>query len=209
MDLQAFFKMSYGLYVVSSSDGENRSGCVVNTLTQITAEPPKLMVAVNKDNFTTDIIRKAGYFTGTAFGVGTDMLQIGHFGFKSGRDFDKFADISFAVDENGMPYPTEHMVARFSCKVEQELDVGTHILFVGEVTGAEKMVDEEPMTYAYYHQVKKGKTPKNASSYQPEAPKTKGWRCTVCGYEYQGEELPADFVCPICGVGADMFEKIK
>ena len=209
MDLQAFFKMSYGLYVVSSSDREHRSGCVVNTLTQVTAEPPKLMVAVNKDNFTTGIIRKAGYFAGTAFGVGADMLQIGHFGFKSGRDFDKFADIPFAVDENGMPYPTAHMVARFSCKVVQELDVGTHILFVGEVTGAEKMAGEEPMTYAYYHQVKKGKTPKNASSYQPEAPKVKGWRCTVCGYEYQGAELPEGFTCPICGVDAGRFEKIE
>lgn len=209
MDLQAFFKMSYGLYVVSSSDGKNRSGCIVNTLTQVTAEPPKLMVAVNKNNFTTDIIRKSGYFTGIALGEGTDMLQIGRFGFKSGRDFDKFEGIAYAEDENGIPYPTEHAVARYSCKVVQELDIGTHILFIGEVTEAEKLLEEAPMTYAYYHQVKKGKTPKNASSYQPETPKAKGWRCTVCGYEYPESELPEGFTCPICGVSADKFEKIQ
>lgn len=213
MDLQALFTMSYGLYVVSSADGERRSGCIVNTLTQVTAEPPRLVVAVNKDNVTTEIIRKAGRFTGVALGVGAGMELIGRFGFRSGRDLDKFDGIPYGEDESGIPYPTEHAVARFSCRVIGETDLGTHVLFVGELTEAERLLDEEPMTYAYYHQVKKGLTPKNASSYNPtekaavkEAPKKESWRCTICGYVHEGP-LPEDFTCPVCGVGAELFEK--
>ena len=215
MDMQAFFKMSYGLYVVSSSDGARRSGCVVNTLTQVTAEPAQLMVAINKDNLTAEIIRGGGRFTGTVLSEDAGMELIGRFGFHSGREMDKFAEIPFAEDAAGIPYPTGHAAARFSCRVVKELDVGTHILFIGEVEEAERLLDEEPMTYAYYHRVKKGLTPKNASSYNPtekaavrEAPKKESWRCTICGYVHEGE-LPEDFTCPVCGVGAELFEKVE
>ena len=105
-----------------------------------------------------------------------------------------------------MPYVAEQTVARFSCKVIDEVDLGTHILFVGEVLSAERLSDEEPMTYAYYHKVKKGVTPPKASSYQPKA--VKGWRCKVCGYVLESDTIPDDFVCPICGQGREQFEQI-
>lgn len=167
MDLQSFFKMNYGLYIVSSQADGQRSGCVVNTLAQVTAEPPKLTVSVSKNNLTTEIIRKAGFFTGVVLDQDADMIYIGRFGFRTGRDLDKFDGIEYREDEQGMPYPTGHAVARYSCKVLQEIDLGTHIMFVGEVLEAETLSDKEPLTYAYYHAVKKGKTPKNAPSYKP------------------------------------------
>lgn len=167
MDLQSFFKMSYGLYIVSAQAEGRRSGCVVNTLSQVTAEPPKLSVSFSKNNVTTDLIRKAGYFSGVAMDQDADMIYIGRFGFRSGRDMDKFEGIDYAEDQQGMPYPTKHAVSRYSCKVVEEIDLGTHVMFIGEVLEAETLSDKEPMTYAYYHAVKKGKTPKNAPSYKP------------------------------------------
>lgn len=207
MDLQSFFKMNYGLYIVTSQADGQRAGCVVNTLSQVTAEPPKLTVAVSKQNVTTDVIRKAERFVGAVLGKEADMPLIGRFGFRSSRDLDKFDGISYAEDEAGIPYPTDHIVARYSCRVVDEVDLGTHVLFVAEVEEAVTLSEEEPMTYAYYHAVKKGKTPKNAPSYKPEEKKG-GWRCTVCGYQKEGS-LPAGFKCPLCGAGVDKFERVQ
>lgn len=205
IDLKAFFHMSYGLYLISSRDGDTVAGCTVNTLAQVTAEPVRMTVAVNKDNYTAEVIRRSGLFTGVALAQSATMELIGAFGFHSSRDYDKFGPFRTAEDENGVPYVAEQTVARFSCKVIDQVDLGTHILFVGEVLSAERLGDGEPMTYAYYHKVKNGVTPPKASTYQPEAGAKKGFRCTVCGYILEADTLPADFICPICKQGADKF----
>lgn len=215
MDLTAFYKLTYGLYIVSSSAEGLDAGCIVNTVTQVTAEPPKVSVAVNKDNTTAKVIQKAGAFAVTALTQSADSKLIGTFGFRSSQEEDKFQNFHTERDQAGMPYVTDWAAARFSCKVIQTVDLGTHWLFIGEATEAEKLLPEEPMTYTYYHTVLKGGTPKTAPSYKgdaeefPEEAPAAGerWRCTICGYIYEGP-LPADFVCPLCGVGAENFERI-
>lgn len=212
MDIQAFFKLSYGLYVVSARSGEKKYGCIVNTLQQVTAEPPMLSVAVNKNSVTAKAILDSGRFCGTVLTETADLHLIGTFGFKNSEAVDKFAAFSTKEDENNIPYLTEHAAARYSCEVAGTLDLGTHILIIGKVTEAEILSDEPVMTYDYYHRVVKGGTPPAAPSYKgniSHKPAQKAqWRCKICGYIYEGDPLPADFVCPICGQGADKFEKV-
>ncbi len=208
--------MSYGLYLISSVADGKASGCVVNTLAQVTSKPAKVSIAINKDNFTTQTILKSGRFVGVSLAQSADMDLIGEFGFKSSADRDKFAAFPCEKDENGIPYVTAHTTARFSAKVVDQLDLGSHILFVGEVTEAEILSDEEVLTYAYYQKVKKGGTPKNAPSYkeetapaqQPAGGKIKGYQCMICGYILESDTLPPDFTCPVCGMGADKFKPI-
>lgn len=225
IDKKAFRALSYGVYVVSAAADGKQAGCIVNTFAQVTSSPAQVSVAINKENFTTGVIREAGCFTTVALDESAPMELIGTFGFHTSADTDKFAQWEHAEDEAGMPYPTVHGAARFSAKVIGELDLGTHVLFVGEVTEAETMGTVPPMTYAYYHQVKGGKTPPKASSYEgpdtasdveakPEAaeggaPKRVGWRCMLCGYIEWVDELPDDFKCPICGAGKEMFERVE
>ena len=212
MDIQALFKLSYGLYVVSARSGEKKYGCIVNTLQQVTAEPPMLSVAVNKNSVTAKAILDSGRFCGTVLTETADLHLIGTFGFKNSEAVDKFAAFSTKEDENNIPYLTEHAAARYSCEVAGTLDLGTHILIIGKVTEAEILSDEPVMTYDYYHRVVKGGTPPTAPSYKgniSHKPAQKAqWRCKICGYIYEGDPLPADFVCPICGQGADKFEKV-
>ncbi len=165
MDIKAFFKMTYGLYVVSTRFEEKDCGCIVNTLEQVTAEPIKMAVAISKNNLTEQLIEKSGLFTAVALTQDADIKLIGNFGFKSGRDVDKFAAYSYARDENGIAYLTESTAARFSMKLIDRLDLDTHVMLIGEVLAAEVLSEGEPLTYAYYQQVKKGTTPKNAPSY--------------------------------------------
>ena len=169
MNEKALYKITYGLYVVSAQADGRRSGCVVNTLQQVTSEPIRLSVAVNKDNFTCQLIQKAGRFAAVALDQRADLMAIGRFGFRTGKDFDKFEEIPFAQDAAGMPYPVEASCAHYSCKVEQTLDLGTHILFVGLAEESEILSEEEALTYSYYRNVIKGNTPKNAPSYQKGA----------------------------------------
>ncbi len=166
MNEKALYQVTYGLYIVSAeADGES-SGCVVNTLTQVTAEPVKMCVTVSKENFTCKLIQQAGCFAAVALDQRADLPYIGRFGFRSGRDMDKFQDIPAARDEAGMPYPLTAVCARYSCKVIDTVDLDTHIMFIGEVREAEIISEEEPLTYSYYRNVIKGGTPKNAPSYQ-------------------------------------------
>lgn len=165
MDQTALFKLTYGLYVVSSRDGTQRGGCVVNTLLQVTSQPVQLSVTVNKDNYTCGLIERSGRFTAVALDKSSTLASIGPFGFRSGRDVDKFEGIGVGFDNSYIPYPSEHICARFSCKVVGKIDLGTHILFVGEADEAENVGDGEPLTYGYYREVIKGKTPKNAPSF--------------------------------------------
>jgi flavin reductase (DIM6/NTAB) family NADH-FMN oxidoreductase RutF len=166
MDTKAFYKVTYGLYIVSSCLEGKDCGCVVNTLQQVTSEPAKMSVAINKNNFTESLIEKSGVFAAVALTQEADIKLIGNFGFKSGRDVDKFAAYPFARDLNGVAYVTQSVAARFSLKLTDKLDLGTHMMLIGDVVDAEALSDAEPMSYAYYHLVKKGTTPKNAPSYQ-------------------------------------------
>lgn len=212
MDSTAFFKLTYGLYVVSTTLNGKDAGCIVNTLYQVTAEPAKLSVTINKDNATEQMIEKSGRFAAVALTTSADMDLIGRFGFHSSRDTDKFEGYSVHRDANDMPTITEHVAARYSCRVVNQLDLGSHVLFVGEVCEAENISELEVMTYSYYHQVKKGLTPKGAPSYQSEQAQEKssetGFRCIVCGYHLESDTIPDDFVCPICGMGKDQFKKL-
>ena len=235
IDQTAFFSLSYGLYVISSKDADRAAGCVANTFQQVTSSPMQVSVALNKGNATTGVIRSAGRFSATCLAQDAPMELIGTFGFHCSDDLDKFAACEHAFDAAGLPYVAEHACAHYSARVVQEVDLGTHVLFVGEVEEAERLCAEAPMTYAYYHQVKGGKTPPKASSYLPgedapapasaaaEIPAEKeagpekaepasapqyAWRCTVCGHLVHEDELPDDFVCPVCGVGKEMFERV-
>ena len=206
MDMTALYKLSCGLYVITTVDGGRGVGCVVNTVTQVTAEPVQVMVAINKENFTAGAVQRAGRFAVSVLTESAPMELIGRFGFRSSKDEDKFEGLR-AVEFKALPCPAEHVNAVLVCKVKETVDAGTHLLFIAEVEDAETLSKEPSMTYAYYHAVKKGKTPKNAPSYKPEEKKG-GWRCTVCGYQKEGS-LPAGFKCPLCGAGVDKFERVQ
>ena len=223
IDKQAFHSLSYGMYVIGTRFDDKDYGCVANTFAQVTSSPLQVSVALNKENATSAAVRRAGRFTASCLSEQADMQLIGTFGFHTSTELDKFAQHASARDEAGMPYVAEQCCAWFSAKVVSELDLGTHVLFVGEVQECAKIADAgSPMTYAFYHQVKGGKTPPKASSYlgdeQPaaapaesngtEQPKI-AWRCTICGHMEYVDELPDDFVCPVCGVGKEFFERVE
>ncbi len=165
VDETALFSLTYGLYLIGSKDGDKNVGCVVNTLQQVTNDPLQVSVTLNKENATTAAIQKSGRFTAAVLAETAPMLQIGTFGFYSSKDRDKFENYKTLFDAAEHPYVAEQVVARLSARVVNQLDVGTHIIFVGEVEEAERLLSEKPMTYAYYHEVKGGKTPPKASSY--------------------------------------------
>lgn len=165
MDASALFTFSSGLYIVSANDGERTGACLVNTGLQVTSQPLQVAVTVNKQNYTTDVIKTAGHFSLAVVDETADMLFIGRFGFRTSANFDKFAGISSDTAMTGDAYPTEHVCAYVACEVVQTLDVGTHIVFVGRVIDAARLSDAPAMTYAYYHGTLKGKTPPKASSY--------------------------------------------
>ena len=222
-DKKAFHSLSYGMYVIGTRFDDKDYGCVANTFAQVTSSPLQVSVALNKENATTAAVRQSGRFTASCLSEQADMQLIGTFGFHTSTELDKFAQHASARDESGLPYVAEQCCAWFSAKVVSELDLGTHVLFVGEVEECAKVADAAaPMTYASYHQVKGGKTPPKASSYlgeeQPaiapaessaaEQPKV-AWRCTICGHMEYVDELPDDFVCPVCGVGKEFFERVE
>ena len=217
IDTTAFRNLSYGLYIISSQKAGRSVGCVVNTFTQVTSKPAQVSVAVNKENFTSQGIRETGAYEVAVLDESASMELIGQFGFHSSSDTDKFSDFETAVSEQGLTYVTQSSCAHFSVKVTQEFDLGSHTLFLGEVVAAELLAGEMPMTYAYYHQVKGGTTPPKASSYNAtdndvSAGKKKSrvaWRCKICGHIEYVEDLPEDFICPVCGVGRELFEKIE
>lgn len=210
MDKKALYQISSGLYLVSSKDNDHRAGCIINTLMQVTSSPVQVTITVNKENDTTNTILKSRAFSVTMLTKNVDMNIIASFGFQSSKDVDKFGTREVFTDELGNPYIKEGMNARLACKVVKEVELGSYILFVGEVVEGEVLSNEESMTYAYYQKEKKGTSPKNAPTYQePEKSKKTRWRCKICGYIYEGEELPADFRCPICGRPASDFEKIE
>ena len=168
INTKAFRSLSYGVYIISASNGNKKAGCVVNTFQQLTSAPARVSVTINKENATTGVVLESGRFEANVLAESAPMELIGLFGFQSSNDVDKFAETTHALDAAGVPYLNEHVVAHFGARVIETVDVGSHYLVVGEVEEAEVLSSEAPMTYAYYHQVKGGKTPPKASSYEPE-----------------------------------------
>jgi len=168
MDLKALYKLGYGLYVVCSRKGDRFNGQIANTVFQVCSEPPIIAVAINKNNLTHEFITQSKVFTASILSQDTPLSFIGRFGFKSGRDIDKLEGINYKIGETQAPVVTDHTLAYLEAKVLQRVDVKTHTIFIGELVGAEILKEGESMTYAYYHQVKRGTTPKTAPVYIEE-----------------------------------------
>lgn len=204
LDPTALFTLSYGLYVLTAREGDRDLGCIVNTVTQLTENPTRIAVSVNKQNFTNEVIQRTGVFNVSVLTEAAPMDLFRHFGFQSGRDVDKFAGRTDPVSENGLRYISGPANALISGKVEQAIDCGTHMLYIALVTEARKLSDAPSMTYAYYFaNVKPKPQPKPAQ----EKPR-RGFVCRICGYFYEGDELPPDFICPLCKHGAADFEPV-
>ena len=202
MDKKAMYNLSYGLFVLTARRGDKDNGCIINTAGQVTSAPNQISITVNKENFTHDMIRDTGKFNISILSETADFSLFRHFGFQSGGTADKFADYSACErSANGLYYITEGTNAFISAAVEQTVDLGTHTMFIAAVEDMEVLSREPSATYAYYQSSIKPKPEKKAE-------KTV-WRCTVCGYVYEGEELPADFICPLCKHPASDFEKVS
>lgn len=199
------FNIQYGLFVITTCDGGRDNGCISNTVEQVTAQPNRVSMSLSKENLTTELIQRSGRFTVSILSEAADFDLFKHFGFQSGRTVDKFADFTDCRRvSNGTLAITRGTNTYLSVDVEQTVDLGTHILFIGLITEMETLSDVPSATYNYYQEHIKPKP-------QPVGQTADGktvWRCVICGYEYEGEELPADFICPLCKHPASDFEKI-
>ena len=211
MDKKALFKIGYGLYVLTSGVNEDEvkngsfkvqdNGCIINTVMQVTSDPCQVAIAVNKLNYTNEMIQKTKKFNISVLSENTKFEIFKHFGFQSGKDVDKFANFSDVKrSPNGLLYITRDTNAYMSAYVKQEIDLGSHTMFIAQLVAAETLSDVPTATYDYYQ--------KNIKPKPEEKTEKKGWRCKICGYVYEGEELPSDFICPWCEHGVEDFEKI-
>ena len=196
---ETLFKLSYGLFVLSAREGEKDNGCIINTVMQITDTPLQIAVGINKDNYTYEMIEKTGIFNVSVLTEEVPFSVFEAFGFKSGRTEDKFSGFEAKErSENGIFYLTKYTNAFISAKVVKTLDCGTHMLLIAEVTDAKTLSDAPSVTYDYYFSNIKPK---------PEA-KKKGYVCKICGYVYEGDTLPEDYICPLCKHPASDFEPL-
>lgn len=234
MNIQAFFKITYGLYIIASKNGSRLNGYIANTAFQVTAEPPQIAISCSKDNHTCHMIEASGVFSISILSQNAKPDIIGLFGYNSGKEINKFNTIAYTFGTTGAPIVTEDCLAWFDCRVNQSMDLGSHMLFIATIED-NALLEESgiPLTYAYYHEVKKGKAPKNAPTYIDEKrlqsntivaePRFKKYKCLACGYVYDPaigdpeanippgtpfEELPDEWVCPTCGSGKALFEPI-
>lgn len=198
MDIQALNKLSYGLFVLTARQGGKDNGCIINTAGQITVTPNRIQISVSKQNLTHDMVLASGEFNVSVLSQDAVFWVFQHYGFQSGRDVDKFENIPETRTANGIRYIAGCTNAVISGKVISTVDCGTHTLFIADVTDALTLSDEPSMTYQYYFDHVKPK---------PQPTKKTSWVCTVCNYVYEGEELPADYVCPLCKHGPEAFEK--
>ena len=200
MDNKVLFNISYGLYVLTANEGEKDNGCIINTVMQVTSDPLQIAIAVNKKNYTNEMIQKTKKFNVSILSESAKFALFEHFGFHSGRDTDKFADFfDTKRSPNGVLYITQNTNSYMSAYVKQEIDLGSHTLFIAQLVAAEILSNEPTVTYTYYQ---------NNIKPKPQNTNKKGWRCKICGYIYEGETLPPDFICPWCKHGAVDFEKI-
>jgi len=237
MDSKALFKLTNGMYVIGSRKGDKLNGQIADVVFQVTSEPITIAASIAKQNLTHEYISASKVFSVSILSEEATMQYIGHFGFRSGREIDKFKDVKYRIGKTGAPIALEYAIAVMEAKVIDQAEVGDHTVFIAEVVDAEITSDKEPMTYAYYHKVKKGLTPKAAPTYYAasevkEAPVTskkegtamQKYRCTVCGYIYdpqkgdpdsgvapdtQFEKLPDTWVCPVCGADKSAFEPVN
>lgn len=212
IDNNVFRDVSYGMYLVSTKN-ETPSGCIINTLVQITSTNPLIAISLNKNNATHNEIVKSKRFAVSVLSEETNQEVIKTFGYFSSKDINKFDKVKYEEKDN-LPVVLEDISSYLICKVENIIDCETHDIFIGRVELTEKVSNKIPMTYKYYHENRKGTSPKNAPTFIEEKKKD-AYRCTVCGYIYDNEkeeipfeELPDDWVCPRCGVGKELFEKL-
>jgi len=199
IDKNTLFKISYGLYVVTTREGEKDAGCIINTAQQVTDTPLRISITVNKQNYTHDMILCSRRFNLSVLDESATFDVFKHFGFQSGRNADKFAE-GYPRTGNGVPYVQTGVNAVISAKVTQTVDCGTHTLFIAEVTGTMELSQLPSCTYTYYFDHIKPQT--------QASPQKKGWVCKICGYVYEGEVLPEDYICPLCKHGAADFEPL-
>lgn len=203
MDKKALYSLSYGVFMLGARAGEKMNGCITNTCIQVANSPTRVAVSVLNTNYTCGLIKEGGFFTLSVLDKTVTFETIKHWGFQSGRNVDKFQDLTPSVDENGVPYLGWQACALISCKVVSSQDLGSHTLFIAEVTDARVLSENPPLTYADYQSHVKPKPEKKT-----EDKKIIGWRCKICGYVYEGSTLPADYICPLCGHDAEDFEPI-
>jgi flavin reductase (DIM6/NTAB) family NADH-FMN oxidoreductase RutF/rubredoxin len=237
MNIESFFKVSYGLYIISSGKQGKKSGYIANTAFQVTSKPARFAISCSKDNFTNNIIRQSKAFAISVLSQDVDQSVINLFGYTSTKQKDKFASSKFITGKTGIPIVTQGCIAWFECELEQEITLDTHTIFIGTVVENELLAaSAEPLTYAFYRDVKKGIAPKNAPTYinkellgerkielseSEKQGKMKKYRCLVCGHIYDPEEgdpdtgipagtafedLPDDWYCPVCNAGKEDFE---
>ncbi len=199
-DPTALFKIGYGLYVITTKNGEKEDGCIVNTVVQLTDTPLRVAVTVNKSNYTHELISETGKMNVNCLSTDAPFGIFEWFGFVSGRDKDKMDGMSVSRSENGIAYLNFFVNAFISLEVESTVEFETHTMFICKVTESQVLNNKESMTYAYYHANVKPK---------PQPKEKKGYVCKICGYVYEGEELPDDFICPLCKHPASDFEKLQ
>ncbi len=208
MDTKAMYKLSYGLFVCTAVQGDKINGCIINTAIQVASDPNRISIAVNKANLTHDMVKATGQCNVSVISTDAKMDLFKHFGFQTGKTVDKFADYTdYKMADNDIPYITVGTNAYFSLKVEHEVDLGSHTLFICEPTEMVVLSDTPSCTYAYYQDNIKPKPQPVDTSAAPKGETV--WKCRICGYEYVGEGMPDDFICPICKHGKEDFEKIE
>lgn len=212
IDKQVFRNISYGMYLVTTNN-KKKNGCIINTLTQITSENPIISISINKNNFTNNEIKESKKFAVSILSIDTDSEVISNFGYKTGNEVDKFESVEYEEISN-LPVITKNMVSYLICEVINVIDCETHDIFLGRVIETKNINNIEPMTYKYYHEVRKGTSPKNAPTFIEEK-KEDAYRCPICGYihdnakeEIKFEDLSEDWVCPLCKAPKKVFEKI-
>ena len=214
MDKKVLRNLSYGVYAVTSRDKDKNVGCIANSIMQVTSNPSVIAVSINHDNYTNKVIKENNKFGVSILKETTDAKIIGTFGYKSSKDNDKFDGINFK-EISEIPV-LENTCGYMVCKVIDTMETSTHTIFLGEVINADDYSEENAMTYKYYHENLKGSSPKNAPTYEETSisqvdkdSKKSKWKCSICGYIYEADELPDDFKCPICGAGKEYFELVE
>lgn len=232
MNIESLFRISYGMYIVGASDGKKLNGYISNTVFQVTAAPPQLAVACSKNNFSAALISASGAFAVSVLRTEFSPDLMGRFGYKSGRDIEKFTNTPHIIGGSGSPIVTQDTLAWFDCRVNQTVDAGSHLLFIGEITDSQLTgLPGDPLTYAWYREVKKGKAPANAPTFVDEQQlrtmqeaQLQNYYCTICGHIYNPaigdpahgiepgtafDDLPDDWACPVCGADQEDFAPKK
>lgn len=233
INIDSFFKVSYGMYIVSSMFENVKSGYIANTVFQVTSNPPMFGISCNKDNFSTQIIKNSGSFAFSVLGEQASTGLIGEFGYRSSREFDKFQGVNYFTGNLGSPIITDSSIAWFECKIKETVDVGSHNIFIGEVVASDLLnSDIKPLTYQYFRETMKGFSPKNAPTFIEKSLgaiesivnniENELWQCQLCHFAYESEkgdpisgiapgtkfeDLPSDWCCPICGADKSLFER--